>query len=165
MVRLSPGRDSWEEVSGNNGQFTLNKLSGDALLLLESPSHKPFSRHTTGGQCDMVCYQEREREVNSSTLLCLNQQSLRLTAKTVGEWRSKLLALYDLQPVEQRKEPRSLEYHNRMKWWEKEKVKWLAHREKHNFSLEEIWKKNFSSGQTLARDRHQFSQLWEKVSP
>ena len=38
--------------------------------------------------CDVVCYREREREVISTTLLCLNQQSLRLTAKTVGEWRS-----------------------------------------------------------------------------
>ena len=35
--------------------------------------------------CDMVCYRERESEVNSPTLVCLNQQSLRLTAKTVGE--------------------------------------------------------------------------------
>ena len=26
-------------------------------------------------------------------------------------------------------------------------------------SLEEIWKRKFSSGQTLARDRRQFSQL------
>ena len=34
---------------------------------------------------DVVCYREREREINSPILLCLNQQSLRLTAKTVGE--------------------------------------------------------------------------------
>ena len=41
---------------------------------------------------------------------------------------SQFLALYDLQLVEQRKESRSLEHPNRMEWWEKEKVKWLAHR-------------------------------------
>ena len=41
---------------------------------------------------------------------------------------SQLFALYDLQPVEQRKESRSFEYRNRMEWWKKEKVKWLAHR-------------------------------------
>ena len=35
--------------------------------------------------CNVVCYREREREINSPTLQCLNQQSLRLTAKTVGE--------------------------------------------------------------------------------
>ena len=35
--------------------------------------------------CDVVCYREREGEVNSPTLLCLNQQALRLSAKTVGE--------------------------------------------------------------------------------
>ena len=40
--------------------------------------------------CDVVCYRERKREINSPTLLCLNQQSLRLTAKTVGEWWSVL---------------------------------------------------------------------------
>ena len=39
-------------------------------------------------KCVVLCYREREREINSPTLLCLNQQSLRLTAKTVGEWRS-----------------------------------------------------------------------------
>ena len=33
-----------------------------------------------------------------------------------------------------------------------------------SFLLEEIWKRKFSSGQTLARDRLQFSQLQEKVS-
>ena len=31
--------------------------------------------------CDVVCYREREGEVNSLTLLCLNQQALRLTVK------------------------------------------------------------------------------------
>ena len=36
---------------------------------------------------------------------------------------SQFIALYDLQPVEQSNESRSLEYRNRMEWWEKEKVK------------------------------------------
>ena len=34
---------------------------------------------------DVVCYREKEEEVNSLTLLYLNQQALELTAKTVGE--------------------------------------------------------------------------------
>ena len=42
---------------------------------------------------------------------------------------SELLALYDLQKVP----PRSLEYRNRIEWWEKERVNWLAHREKRHF--------------------------------
>ena len=41
---------------------------------------------------------------------------------------SQFLALYDLQPVEQRKESRSLWYPDLIQWWEKEKVKWLASR-------------------------------------
>ena len=41
---------------------------------------------------------------------------------------SQLTALYDLQSVEQRKESWSLRYCDRMEQWEKEKVKWLAHR-------------------------------------
>ena len=31
--------------------------------------------------CDVVCYREWEGEVDSPTLLCLNQQALRLTVK------------------------------------------------------------------------------------
>ena len=31
--------------------------------------------------CDVVCYREREGEVDSPTLLYLNQQALRLTVK------------------------------------------------------------------------------------
>ena len=38
--------------------------------------------------CDVVCYREREGEVNSLTLLYLNQQALGLTVKAVGERRS-----------------------------------------------------------------------------
>ena len=34
-------------------------------------------------QVDVVCYQEKEGEVNSLTLLCLNQQVQRLTVKTM----------------------------------------------------------------------------------
>ena len=75
--------------------------------------------------CDVVCYRERKREINSPTLLCLNQLSLRLTAKTVGEWRS-IPRTQDLQSVEQTMESRSLRYHDRIQWWEKRKVKWLA---------------------------------------
>ena len=57
--------------------------------------------------CDVVCYRERESEVNSPTLLCLNQQAPRLTVK--GDMNeSQFLALYDLQPVEQSNESRSL---------------------------------------------------------
>ena len=48
------------------------------------------------GCCDVVCYRQREREVDSPTLLCLNQHSLRLTAKTVVKWRSKLPAFHNL---------------------------------------------------------------------
>ena len=33
--------------------------------------------------CDMLCYQEREGEVNFPTFLCLNQQALRLTIKMI----------------------------------------------------------------------------------
>ena len=38
--------------------------------------------------CDVVIYREREGEVNSSTLLCLNQQAVKLTVKMIYEWRS-----------------------------------------------------------------------------
>ena len=31
--------------------------------------------------CEVVCYREREGEVDSPSLLCLNQQALRLTVK------------------------------------------------------------------------------------
>ena len=51
-------------------------------------------------QCDVVCNRDGEGEVNSPALLCLNQQALRLTTKKVGEKRSKLPALSDLQSVE-----------------------------------------------------------------
>ena len=44
--------------------------------------------------CDVVCYREREGAVNSPTLLCLNQQALRLAVKTIYEWRSAPLTLW-----------------------------------------------------------------------
>ena len=42
--------------------------------------------------------------------LCLNQQALRLTIKMNDMNAGQLPALYDWQPVEQRKESRSLGY-------------------------------------------------------
>ena len=115
----------------------------------------------------MVCHREKEGEVNSPTLLCLNQQALRLTAKMVGEWGSKLPALHDLQSVGQRKESRSLEYCDRMEWWEKEKVKWLAHRplaQKCYFSFLEIWKESSVWGQKLAEKDADLQPTPGKVS-
>ena len=69
-------------------------VSAVATVIKKDPT-TPIRKHR-----DVVCYREREREVNSLTLLYLN-----------------------LQSVEQRKESRSLGYRDRMEWREKEKVK------------------------------------------
>ena len=71
---------------------------------------------------------EREKGRSIPLLFCvwINRHQDWLLKGDMNE--SQFLALYDLQPVEQRKESRSLGYHERIQWWEKEKVKWLAHR-------------------------------------
>ena len=140
--------------------------------------------------CDVVCYQEREREVDSPTLLCLNQQASRLKRQIRTKVNSSHTMTCHLLNKEWNPGPSGIMigFNGGRK---KKSNDWpigpLA--SKWHFFVRENLEKNlqfedrgrqikmpvysqilrgpspakriFSSRQTLAKDRCQFSHLWE----
>ena len=99
--------------------------------------------------CDVVCYREREGEVNSLTLLYLNQQALRLTAKMVHEKRSATWSLLNKE--------RNPGHSSIVAWQDSgsRKSRMIGPQTlgtKMPFSVREIWKRIFSFGQKSARE-------------
>ena len=113
--------------------------------------------------CDIVCYREKEGEVNSLNLLHLNQQALRLTVKMVYERRSATRSLW---PVCWTKKGIQV---TRISWpyWivEVGNVEWLAHRPlapKCHFLLEKFGKESSVWDRSQREKNADLSRLWGK---
>ena len=106
--------------------------------------------------CDVVCYREREGEVNSLTLLYWNQQALRLTVKMVGERRSSYPHSVTCSLLNKE---RSLGHSSSVTWRGsgRRKSRMIGPqtlRAKIPLSAWEIWRRIFSLGQKSALERH-----------
>ena len=91
------------------------------------------------GSCDVVCYREREREINSPTLLCLNQNGRRMKVNSSQSMTCSLL--------NKEWNPGHSGIMTGSNGGRREKSNdWLLAllRQNDTFSLEEIWKRIFS---------------------